>query len=636
MAEVSVLQRINPKDPSGPLLNSPSAPGNWINNQPLDSTRFTNASGFGRLIPPGDSAVEYRDVLRPDQQRLRDQFQQQEENRIRSMDGGSSQKGNDKAEPQEAEPEKTDKESRDRAQGKEKEKEELSKPSKAHKRVKKKNKNHPSKHLGVKDLDQEGGSSGCGGQNSDPASLPNDIVPVLGGLARNISTEIPAMEQLLQNLPNEILGNFIGALPFGLQSFIPPGVIPGLSNTGPFNLNGLIGMMGGAALGNISNDMLRSILPAIGIPQQAIQQLTSMPLAQVLPQLNQIIPQMNQITGGLSGMAMNAASVAQTLSTIQVSLANANNSGIPLNPQMLNQAVGLAIQSTGLGQIIPTNIMGLANSFVQNPMGTLINSVMGGGGGVFPILPSNLSNPSAMLLSGLSQFVPAQLAQTLMNPAQLMNMLPMNLQNLIPAVAPILQGAAPNLIQQIANASPEKVPGSDQAGGNTGGGGCKIKEAPNDGKNSKDVRDISYSQMLSPVFDLFQLSAGSTVNPGSNRINKGDGGKEVDEVIKNLSSVAVNVLEPLREAFPFMQIISGYRETGEHADGKSVDVAWPYSPQKLMEIADWARQNLPVTVQMNQYKKGWLHLKFEESCKGGAASTSSAGGCEQGLVNRKG
>lgn len=507
------------------------------------------------------------------------------------------------------------------------------KARKAYQRPKDKNAIHPMKHLGIKDLDQEGG---CGGDNNDPSSLPDDIVPSLGGLARDISTQMPAMEQLLQNLPNQVLSSFLGNLPQGLQSFLPSGILSGLQNTGPFNINGLVSLLGNGAISSVANEALRSILPAIGLDQTAIRQLTSIPFNQLSTQIGRIVPGLNQVSAGITSIGgANAAFVANTLSNMQLSLGNAGNAGIALNPDQLNQALSVAL-NTGLGQVIPTSIVGLTASFAQNPLGSLVNAALGGGIPSVPILPSNLSNPSGQLLSGLSQFIPPAAAQNLLNINQLTGLLPGNLQNLIPQVAPLIQGAAPNFIQQIANASPDRILGSTQAGGNTGGGGCKIKEAPNDGKNSKDIRDINYAQAISSDYDLHQVSTGAGISPGSNRIHKGQGGGDVDEIIKNLSSVAVNVLEPLREAFPNMTIHSGYRESGEHAKGKTVDVAWNVPPKQLMEIANWARQNLPVTVKMVQQKTNWLELKYEENCKGGAASTAGAGGCESGLVNRKG
>jgi len=605
-----------------------SSPSSWINNQPINSSGFsgssgsftnanTSANGFGRLVPFNPNAV-YPPISGG---KWPNKVEPPPEGFGQTPESGGGQEGDSKPSEEKAEPAQPDTEETERQQGQYKKKKELKEPRKAIERIKKGNKHQPMKHLGVKSMDSEGGSSGCGDM-ADPGSLPDDLVPSLGAVAKNISTQMPAMEQLLQNIPNEILGNFMNNLPTGLKSFIPPNLLTGVPNVTAFNLNGLMNMVGGNAISYVANNALRSILPSIGIPQQALQQLSSI------------------TSGVMNNQTMNAGSVSQFLSVLQTSIGSSRNSGIPLDQNSLSQAVSLALNSTGLNNFIPANITGVANTFARNPMGSIVNAAMGGNAiPSIPILPSNLSNPAGMLLSGLNQFIPADVAQGLFNVSQLTNMLPGNLQNLIPQIAPVIQGAAPNLIEQVFNAAPEKVPGSDQSGGNQdsggGGGGCKIKQPPNDGKNAKGFRDINYAQPLSPNFDLWQL-VGTAVEGGSHRINKGKGGSEVDEVIKNLSSVAINVLEPLKEAYPMISIISGYRESGEHAKGKVVDVAFPANPTKLMEIADWARKNLPVTVQMNQFKTGWLHLKFEESCKGGAASSASASGCESGLVNRKG
>jgi hypothetical protein len=640
------IPTVAPLGPSVSTGGSASAPGSWVNPSPTTSFSATNQipgssnilpsgnfqGNFGRLVPFDSNAVypnpatggKWTDRVLPPPEG----FGQTPDSGGSSQQGGSGDDGGEaKADPAEKE-----KEDNQRAKGEditkdEKKKKKLRTASKQLSRPKQKNANHPAKHLGINDLSQEGqgGQNGCKA-NNDPAGLPDDIVPVLGGIARNIMPQVPAMEQLLQNIPNAVLGNFLGALPPGLQSFIPPGVIPGLGNSGPFSLNGLVGLVGGGALGNAASEIIRSVLPNIGIPPQVAQQLSSVALNQIFPTAN--------ISSGT-----NYAALAQTLSTIQLASGSATNSGIPLNPAMLNQAVVTALNASGLSQVIPTNILGVANSLVQNPIGTIVNAAMGGGNiPPIPIIPSNLSNPSASLLSGLGQFVPPEVAQGIMNVSQLSNILPGNLQNLIPMVSPLMQGGAPNLIQQIANAAPEMVPNSDVIGSLLSGSKPKEKKPTNDGKDSKDVRHIDLAQMVSESFDLFQLSTGTAINPGSNRIHKGDSGPDVDEIIKNLSGLSNNVLEPLRRAFPNMQIHSGYREdSGEHSKGKAVDVAWNVSPTRLMEIADWARKNLPYKeLVMEMQKTGWLHIVYEQGSKSQSVSTSSAAGCEKGLVNRKG
>ena len=499
---------------------------------------------------------------------------------------------------------------------------ELRTPKKVSDRVKSRNKGHSSKHLGIKSLDQEGGNNTS--QNSDPASIPDAQAPNLGGLPKDIAAIVPAMEQLLQSIPNQLLGTFLGQLPGPLQSLIPPNLIPGLGGTGAVSLNNLLSIAGGGAIGGIANELFRSVLPAIGIPPQAIQALS--------PAI------INQLGAGL-GQATSWSALAQTMSSMQLASGVAARNGIPIDPAVLNQVMGTIIQANGLGNSIPVNLMGVAANLASNPLGSIVNAAMGGNSGAgVPVIPSNLSTPNASLLNGLGQSLPPELLQGLLGANQIASMLPQQLQALLPQA---IGGLANNVISQFASSSPERVPGSNVGHGDQGTKKPKKKEAQNDGKDSKDVHDIDYAQMLSPNFNLFQLTQGAAVEPGNGKLYKDQ--TEVDEVIKNLSTLAVNVLEPIKEAFPFMQINAGFTPSGEHAKGKAVDIGFNVSPTRLMEIADWVRNNVPYKeLQMNFQKKGWLHIVYDGSDggggggSGGAVTTSGPAGVESGLVNRFG
>jgi hypothetical protein len=602
---------------------SASSPGSWVNPSPagggatslggggigLGVRAAAGGGGFGQLVPFDPNTV-YPPIGGGKWPNKVEPGNPGGSGGGGGGDGGSSDSGakGEKAEPEQRENERALK----RRKGDPDKK--LRQPEKVNPRVKGKNKAHASKHLGIKSMDQEGGNNA---QNADPASLPNSQIPDLGGLAQNISTAVPAMQELLQNIPNEILGQFLNQLPGPLQSLIPSNLIPGIGNSGAVNLNNIFALAGSGALGGVGNALFNNILTSTGIPIETLQLLNPAAISQLGAGLNQIA---------------NASAIAQLMSSVQMASGVIARNGPPINPAVLNQLMGSILQSNGAPIQGVGNLASIAGNLNASPLGNILNAGMGGSNGVGqPLLPSNLSNPPAALLNGLGQQLPQELLQNFLNPNQIMSMLPPQLQAMLPVT-----GASNNLISQFANSSPERVPGSNVGRGDQGSKKSKKKEALNDGKHEKGMHELDYAQMLSSSFDLFQLSSGSGVEPGNGKIYKKQ--SEVDEVIKNLSTLAVNVLEPIREAYPTMVIHSGFSESGDHSKGKAVDIGFNVSPTRLMEIADWVRQNVPYKeLQMNFAKKGWLHIVYDGSSSGGGGvSTNSPAGLESGLVNRFG
>lgn len=519
-----------------------------------------------------------------------------------SGSSSSSKTGKGKKKQRNTEPNK-------RAKAQFKDNPDLSKPWKPDDRVKGLTKDDGEMFLGIGDLNKEGSSS----SNTGGGFPLDDIPPLLQGAMRDLSSQISSMEQLLSQIPDNILGQFINNLPGPLQSFLPPGLIPGLTNSGPFNLNSLLQLAGGGSLGNAAGQVLRSLIPGI-------------PLTTAVQQLAQIFPQAGNST------STSAAGIANALSSVQQIAGVASNSGIPISANTLNQAFSVALQASGLAQQIPANISGLAGGITNNPLGSVLNAVMGGMGGTIPVLPSIMSSGfNSAMLSGLGQSLPADIAKNLFSPNQLQNMLPGNLQNIIPQVAPIFSQGFENAISSIANAAPQMSPNSNQPGGGNGGSGCKHADPSNDGKKCKDLRHIDYTDMLSETFSIFHLTTGSGVAAGRYPLQ----GDDVDKIVKNLSGLAENVLEPLKANYPGFTVMSGYRDEGEHKEGKCVDVGWSCSPAKLQEIASWIQKSLPVKeVQLNWQKIGWLHIKYEQGGCGSSAQTNNPnGGVTSGLVN---
>jgi hypothetical protein len=482
----------------------------------------------------------------------------------------------------------------------------LLQPKKPYKRVKSKTKNDAPKYLGIKDMAKEG----QGGANDAGAFLTEDIGRALQGLVQNMSTQIPGMQQLLSMIPNEVFQQFLSNLPPELQSLLPVGTLAGagfgLENLAKsVSLNGLLQMAAGGALGPEANQLLRTIIPGVNLAN-AVTQLGNTPFQAVY----------GQALGMPNSAASNAASV---LSNVQQLAGIASSMGIPVNIASLNQAYVIGMQGLGLAQSIPATLNNMS-------IGTALNTAMGlANSAGIPLLP-NIGGTgfNSALLAGLPQNISADLARAMFNPMQLMNMLPANLQNLIPMIAPILANGAENFMQSIANAAPQMAPNSDQPGGGNGDKGCQHVDPLNDGKTNEDTRYIDYTQMLSKNYSLYGLTLGSGVESGKNMIH----GDKIAEKVKNLSALSENVLEPLRKKYPAFTIISGWREEGEgHKDGKAVDVAWVGDPGRLLEISNYIQKTIPAAeVQMNKQKIGWLHIKYDKDKCGSKASTQTPGG----------
>lgn len=390
----------------------------------------------------------------------------------------------------------------------------LREPQPADNRIKAATSDDADMFLGLSDLSKEGQS----GNNDGGSFLIDSIPPALNGVIQNFSPSMAGMQSLLGQIPDSLLGQFIGNLPPSLQSLLPAGMLPGVTG------------------GNTIN-----------------------------------------------------------LSTLQ----------------------GLASQA------------GISQNTLSGLLGSTVGSSAGGAGN----LPNLANGFQSSAISGLAQSIPSNIAQSLFNPSQLTSMLPANLQNLIPLVSPIFANGAENFTSAVANAAPQMAPNSDQSSGGQGNSGCNHVDPSNDGKNNTNTRYIDYTQMLSQNFSLGQLTLLSGVAPGRYPLN----GKNLDKITKSLSGVAENVLEPLKTQYGAFTIVGGWRDEGEHKDGTVVDLSWACSQAKLMEIAQYVQNSLPVKeVQMNQGKGnvGWLHIKYDNgSCGASAQTNSPAGGQTSGLVD---
>ena len=110
------------------------------------------------------------------------------------------------------------------------------------------------------------------------------------------------------------------------------------------------------------------------------------------------------------------------------------------------------------------------------------------------------------------------------------------------------------------------------------------------------------------------------------------------EIVCNLESLAVNILQPLYEKFGKFRINSGFRVgsgRSQHELGQAVDIQEPsWSFEKYLEVAEWIAENLsPDSVILEHGNGIWLHIAYNGTSKTqrGSALTMINGKFEQGL-----
>jgi hypothetical protein len=156
-------------------------------------------------------------------------------------------------------------------------------------------------------------------------------------------------------------------------------------------------------------------------------------------------------------------------------------------------------------------------------------------------------------------------------------------------------------------------------------------------KNGK----INYELQLSPNIKLKDVTTKSKwphnlkdMSSGNHRYNRL---VKIPELVCNLKSLAVNIIEPLLAEYPgFMNPVEGKSYRGlnsafrasstrggrsQHMVGEAIDIQWlggadgkgkNYSTEKYMEIANWILKNLPVDQLIYEhttaYGRVWLHI----------------------------
>lgn len=526
---------------------------------------------------------------------------------------------------------------KERAANKAKDKKELREPPPPPKRPEEFSNKNVREVTALKGENSEGDSSRPGGEVS-PGINTSEVFNQLTGTARQFGVQIPALEGMMMQVPNQLVGQFINQLPIPLQSFLPPGLVPGISGTGALSLNGLMNLVGGGALSQAAGQLIRSVGPGLGIGN--LLGLQSLPISQVL----------NGVVGGnLSGIAggqlgnLGSAAIANVLGSLTQTITAQIGNAIPVNLNQLTGILNLALKSTGVNIPITSSFLGGINSATAGSIGSIINAAMGGNLNNLgiPILPSNLSNTNPLILSGLSQYMPPEVAQSILTIEQTRKILPRNL-DLVYREAPGRQGGAGggtsvsspgggNSVQQNYENSPQQSGPANSTPG-TGCKGSKPSIAPKIGSTRHIPYDVKISEHLTLADVTIHVAVKAHYIPERCEIS----GLTADQIIENLSIVAQTCYEPIRAQFPGVIINSGFRcqqtssgNTSDHARGMALDLSWgkgPGSAQKRYQISKWIEAN--VCYKQILLEGTWIHVSYDKSgAKSGMPTgTQTAGG----------
>lgn len=467
--------------------------------------------------------------------------------------------------------------------------------------------------------DEGEGKSSPGNPKGQLADVLNNVPRVLGGV-------VPSLEGLMMNIPQASLGKFTSLLPPAFKSLLPVGSIAGLVSKGAVSMSGLTNLVAGAALGQVAGQALRSIA---GGPS-AISGLTGALGAQSISRITGSAIPVNiastfgnailsnaagSIAGKAFGSSPQSAAVIANVVGVVTNVALNKRSGVPVSSQVLGLAANVALKSAGVRTSVPTSILGLASSSAMNPLASLIGSSVSAR---IPVLPGNLSLPNMGALSGLTQNIGPGLAENLIPPNQLQGLLPGNLQAQIPAIPPRVSGGNPYVKNDVAvrrDASPE-------SSGPIKGDTTVDKKDPlvTSGKGGPNG---DYTLKISEHYTLSDFCITPTQSPKRYIYAYPAGNCTVDQIIENLSWLAVNIVEPIRSRWPGFTLNSGYdypkvsgsNRTGgsKHFYGQAMDLQWQgdmYNWAKQQERGKWIMENLPVRACLLEWAGNavWIHV----------------------------
>lgn len=185
-------------------------------------------------------------------------------------------------------------------------------------------------------------------------------------------------------------------------------------------------------------------------------------------------------------------------------------------------------------------------------------------------------------------------------------------------------GQAPGTISAYAGGDPSGASGSSDYGTGTGTDGT-----PATGVKGPYVSggSVDWGMKVSPNYTLGQMCPTSKFHEGMNP--SGSGSISSQQLITNLSGVAVNVMEVLLAKFGRANVMSGYRSlsynrsvggaaNSDHMKGQAVDIIVP--GRSAAEVANWVEKNIPTIAGIGRYTNHsppFTHVSFYLGGNGG-------------------
>ncbi len=141
-----------------------------------------------------------------------------------------------------------------------------------------------------------------------------------------------------------------------------------------------------------------------------------------------------------------------------------------------------------------------------------------------------------------------------------------------------------------------------------------------------DPSHLDYGMKVSPHFTLGQMCPTSHPQEGANKT--GEGSLSHQQIITNLSGVAVNVCERILAGLGQCKVMSGYRsyayntkvggaKNSDHMKGQAADMR-PPAGMSVEQFAQWIEKNIPTIAGIGRYpKSGFVHVSYYLKGNGG-------------------
>ena len=192
------------------------------------------------------------------------------------------------------------------------------------------------------------------------------------------------------------------------------------------------------------------------------------------------------------------------------------------------------------------------------------------------------------------------------------------------------EGSAEARQQRIANGEIQDRALVEKQADNTPGIDNATKAVEVDKSEFSNNSSLPDTLKLSKHFTLGALTNRASASPTELKDQRG---LTKNEIAGNLKTLAVNVLDPIKDKFPDMRVTSGFRSssnTSDHDIGAAADLQFETkSPEQYFEAAQWIKNNVPHTQLLLEYQDkpdgrriAWVHVAYKE----GAAKSNLAVG----------